>query len=374
MDQSFFDESHEQSDVKRMIVTEYFKIWSAIMLNNVKAWGKQYDTDTLAYIDLFSGPGKYKDGTSSTPLLILEKALGSPELTKCLITLFNDKDKSNIEALKLAINNVSNIANLKYAPRFYNLEVNDDFIPILNEISKKTPTLLFVDPWGYKGLSLRLIEAVVKHWGSDCILFFNYNRINAAINNPSVEQHVSQLFGSERLEELKIRIRNLSSDDREYEILETLANAFKNMGAKYVLPFRFVSGSQSRTSHHLIFITKNFLGYDKMKEIMADQSSQIEEGVSFLEFNPLYRGQMTFFRPLSTLKEELVEYFTGKTLTIDKIYKAHSENTPYIRKNYRDALLQLEAEGKIKTSPPSHERRKNTFSDKVQVTFPNLKS
>src|SRR5207248_10024637 len=39
-------------------------------------------------------------------------------------------------------------------------------------------TFLFVDPFGYKGLSLQLVNSVIKDWGCDCVFFFNYNRIS----------------------------------------------------------------------------------------------------------------------------------------------------------------------------------------------------
>ena len=55
-----------------------------------------------------------------------------------------------------------------------------------------------MDPWGYKGLSLRLINSVLRNWGSDCIIFFNYNRINMGLNNEFVREHMDALFGAER--------------------------------------------------------------------------------------------------------------------------------------------------------------------------------
>ena len=52
----------------------------------------------MAYIDLFSGPGRYDDQSKSTPLLVLETILTNADLTNWMVTLFNDKDKANIES------------------------------------------------------------------------------------------------------------------------------------------------------------------------------------------------------------------------------------------------------------------------------------
>jgi len=35
----------------------------------------------LAYIDLFAGPGRYEDGSASTPLMVLEKAVANPKVS-----------------------------------------------------------------------------------------------------------------------------------------------------------------------------------------------------------------------------------------------------------------------------------------------------
>ena len=51
-----------------------------------------------------------------------------------------------------------------------------------------------------------------------------------------------------------------------------------------------------------------------------------------------------------------------------EIYEQHNVDTPYIKKNYKIVLWELEKEGKITAS--SH--RKGTFGDPVKATFPVL--
>ena len=64
-----------------------------------------------------------------------------------------------------------------------------------------------------------------------------------------------------------------------------------------------------------------------------------------------------------------MDEFAGQTITMIDIYEQHHVGKRYIKKNYKDALLQLEAEGKITAVPAK--RRKNTFGDDVKVTFPS---
>ena len=94
------------------------------------------------------------------------------------------------------------------------------------------PTFSFVDPFGYKGLSLEIVNAVIKDWGCDCVFFFNYNRINAGISNPGVEPHINALFGEDRADKLRKELPGKSQNEREALVLEELAQAIKAMGGK----------------------------------------------------------------------------------------------------------------------------------------------
>ena len=57
-----------------------------------------------------------------------------------------------------------------------------------------------------------------------------------------------------------------------------------------------------------------------------------------------------------------------------QIYERHSVDTTYNDKNYKEALRQLEAEGRITVKPPALDRRKVkgevSFGNDVLVTFP----
>ena len=71
----------------------------------------------------FSGPGRYQDGSKSTPLLILERAIADQDMREKLITIFNDKNSDHTESLQQAIKSLENIEILKYPPQILNTEV-----------------------------------------------------------------------------------------------------------------------------------------------------------------------------------------------------------------------------------------------------------
>lgn len=370
----FFEESKEQSRVKSTIVAKYFDAWARVMIGVQNRYGSQTEEKKIAYIDLFAGPGRYADGTRSTPLLILEKAIANPDLRERLVTIFNDKDEQNTACLEKTIGELSGIGTLKYRPSVHSHEVGDEIVKMFEQMTL-VPTLFFVDPWGYKGLSLRLVNSVLKDWGCDCLFFFNYNRIGMGLNNDAVREHMNALFGEKRANLLRQELGPLAPHQRELLIIEDLCAALRGLGPKYVLPFRFKDDRGTRTSHHLIFVSKGFKGYEIMKEIMARESSSTDEGVAAFEYNPVDarsagRQQLLFklSRPLDDLANMLLKEFEGRTLRMEDIYMQHNVDRPYIKKNYKEALMKLEEEGKIRAG----QHRKGTFGDKVDVRFPKL--
>ena len=366
-DNLFFVESTEQSQVKTAIVAKYFWAWAKVIMPTAKKHGGK-----IAYLDLFAGPGRYEDGTKSTPLLIIEQAIQDTNMRSMLVTVFNDMDSDNSQSLQAAINEIPNIDILRYKPVVENEEVGENIIKMFEEMSL-IPTLFFVDPWGYKGLSLRLINSVLRNWGCDAIFFFNYNRINMGLTNEFVEQHLDALFGKERADLLRSDIAGLSPENREIAIVEAISDALQAMGGTYVLPFRFRTATGARTSHHLIFVSKNILGYKIMKGIMAKESSSTVQGIPSFEYNPAISTQGILFelsRPLDELGEILLNDFAGQTLSMKQIYEHHHIGRRFIEQNYKKVLSMLEDEGKIVASPPAAHRRRDTFANSVEVTFP----
>ncbi|GBC63375.1 hypothetical protein DENIS_4369 [Desulfonema ishimotonii] len=374
-DNSFFEEHKEQSVVKSIIVAKYFNVWSNVIINTQKRYPRR--SQKIAYIDLFAGPGRYKDGTQSTPLKIITNAIGKRDLRERLIAIFNDKNEKNSKDLEKTIKEIPKIETLKYEPKVHNQEVGEKIVNMFERMNL-VPTLFFIDPWGYKGLSLRLVNSVLKNWGCDAIFFFNYNRINMGINNEAVKEHMQALFGEKQATLLKNKLMEKNSCQRELIIIEELCQALKAYGSRYVLPFRFKNDKGNRTSHHLIFVSKHFRGYEIMKDIMARESTSDTQNVPSFEYNPAdFLPQQTLLfqlsRPLDDLKKDLLETFKGqKLITMQNIYERHNVDKPYIKKNYKDVLRELYDEGSIEAiGPKGKPPKKGTFGDKIKVTFPD---
>lgn len=363
----FFEERQDQSEVKARIVSKYFTAWANVILPSVIRHNSR-----LAYVDLYAGPGRYKDGSASTPIMVLEKAISDPKLSKYLVALFNDVNSQNTSTLQSEIDELPGIEKLTYKPTISCNAVNEDAEKYFSE-TRLVPSFTFIDPWGYKGLSLKIVNGVIKDWGCDCVFFFNYNRINAGISNDAVEEHMAALFGSDRARTLRERVAGASPTMRESMILEEMTQAIKEMGGTFVLPFRFKNPS-GRPTHHLIFVSKNFRGYSIMKEIMTKESSTEDQGVPSFTYSPADASTPLLFslqQPFSVLRTSLLETFAGRELTTVQVYEQHSVGRPFIMKNYKEVLRQMEEDGVIQVrSLKTGRRRKGSFADHLMVGFP----
>src|SRR5262249_12602030 len=150
-------ERADQSEVKARIVTKYFVSWARIIARH---------SDKVSYVDLFCGPGRYEDGSASTPLMLLSEALKIPELRDGLVAIFNDADEKRSNTLETEIEKLPNVRDFKHKPQVYFGSV-DETAANLFEDTKLIPTFSFFDPFGYKGLSSSLIRAIIKDWASE---------------------------------------------------------------------------------------------------------------------------------------------------------------------------------------------------------------
>jgi three-Cys-motif partner protein len=350
-DATFFDTPTIASIKKHRIVSNYFGAWANIVLPQTMTHERK-----LMYVDLFSGPGRYHDGTPSTPLLILQHAINTSTLCDTLQAVFNDENRTFIAELQQHVAALPGIERLRYKPAFRNCTINRDIVPRIQKIN--VPTLFFADPWGYDGVSIDLIQAALLHWGSDFLFFFNYNRINMNLTSDVMNEPINEFFTPERAQQLRQTVAGLRPALREQAILNAMKDAIKSLRAR-TERFTYRNETGTRSTHHLMIASKHREGIARFKEISAKESTRFDDGVPSLEHNPgTDPAQGMLFSPLVQLENELITTFAGKAnLTPEQIYHEHHNGKPYVLKNYRQAILNLEANGAVTVDPPRAARR-----------------
>jgi three-Cys-motif partner protein len=348
-DESFYDEPTPASLKKHQIVSKYFAGWANIILPRARDKEGQ-----LWYVDLYSGPGKYKDGAESIPLLVARHAIATPALHDTLRLVFNDEKRSFTRELEQHLASLPGIDRLRHAPVIRNRSVGKDLIPSIQRIA--FPTLFFADPWGYEGVSIDLVRAALTHWGSDFLFFFNYNRINMHLTSDLMHEPIDEFFSPERAATLRVAVGRRPGA-REQIVVAEMESAIRDLSAR-TAKFTYRSTTGTRTTHHLVCVTRHREGLALFKEISAKESSTFEDDVPSLDHNPAADPtQGTLFSPLAQLEDDLVQEFAGRQLTTEQIYHQHHNGKPYVLRNYRQALLRLEDTGAIRVDPPRSRRK-----------------
>lgn len=370
--EGFFGNQTSQSEVKASIVSQYFWSWAKII-------DSKHPSPTLAYLDLFAGPGRYEDGNASTPLRVIQSVVGDRGLCKSAILQFTDADAEHIRTLSVEAGLVDGYKGIWNEPTFSVAEYGDAVAGSVRETANRMPSLVFVDPFGYKVLALDFINEVLAGSGSEVIFFFNYRRINAALSNGVLFAGLGRLFGEAAVDRLYARLRSegLSPERRERMIVRAIERAIEgddssHGGRRYVRPFRFWNDNGTRITHHLIHATTHPLGHGVMKDIMSTHSTNIG-GVPTYEFRRPDRlsGQTSMEADLSivALADDLLVRFAGLSIRVLDIYKRDHPRRPYTKGNYKSALMRLSALSQISVR---HSRpvRSGTMPDAAVVTFP----
>lgn len=368
--EKFFREQSDASAVKTLIIGNFFSSWANIVVGAAKARGKP-----IVYIDMYCGPGRYGDGRPSTPLIVLEKAIANPKVAPELVSIFNDEDPTLVENLKAEVAKVPGIAKLGRQPVFLNTSIGRETKQYFLERSN-APTFTFIDPFGYTGLTLDLIKGLTRGWGSDCLFFFNYARINRALSAGVFREPMSAIFGESRADDLTRKLTTIEADGRltpfkrEEIIGDTMTAALHEINNLYVRPFTF--RKEGRTTHKLVFVSKDIKGYNVMKDVMAKQSN-VKLGGGIIEFTysdvPVDEPILLMNFEFERLKSSLCEMFKGQTVSMNAVFERHNPGTDYLSRNYRDALNELDRLGKVRTVPRKVRSGKVTFGEDVRITF-----
>lgn len=356
----FFKEQTDSSRVKASIVSDYFPQYCRIIR-------KKHDPETFRYIDLFAGPGIYEDGNVSTPIMLARNVFQDSTLKDKVRFVFNDLNycdelKSNFEA-------EFPTGTFQKGVSFLNREVGKDEsiyralerstmkIDSKGKRMNESPTLLFFDPFGYKGMRTDTLAKFLGNWGNEIFLFINTKRINPALENEQFEDLMRLWFPS-RYDTLKLQVREQRTvPDRLEFILTSLREEFLSlMGGKqnvYCCAFRFQEEDIQTTSHYILHITKGFRGYDLCKSVYnkyANEDLVLHNGSNTYTFDPKKcAGEMSLFGDslgaVEALKDLLCREYKGKNLSALELFETHQKNTRYSREHYTAALRKAVNEG-----------------------------
>lgn len=359
----WWDRPKPQSIAKAKIVTRYFVVWANIM--------QRSNCGHLTYLDIFSGRGRYKDGSPSTPVRILDELLSLPQIWDILELRFYEGVMENYEILRQEICNHEVYHKLKYKPNVQLKKVDYDFF---SDLKLGDCTFSFIDPHGNRDLSLELISGVVRNWGSDCVFYLSISGIRRNIGSRQQRDRMKLIFTPEGVKRIHALVQDRSNREPFHEIvLQELKRSLESKGRAFVLPFVVKFPRTNTVSHCLVFLTKHPRGFEKMKDIMADESEKDGDGFPLYVLSTDDQLKLGLGKGLERTARRLLSDFEGKTVRVRKLLDAcHERRYDAPNKNLKDSVLFLEEKGLVHVDVPREKRMRGgvpTLGDDRIVTF-----
>ena len=344
-EEHFFEKQTMSSRIKASIVSEYFPSYCKII-------AKRHVPKQIRYIDLFAGPGVYDDGNASTPILIARYCQNNDFLRNKVRLIFND-----------------NMYSATLEQNFYKEHFGKSTVGCCKEINKflmqnthennrnEYPSLLFIDPFGYKGIETRVLAEFLKNWGNEIFLFVNTKRIHPALENDKFESLMLDLFPT-TLDQIRLDRRfKANVSERLSLIINSLGNEYETLlgGKVFYTAFKFQEEDIKTTSHYILHITKGARGYDLIKTIYNDFANvgTFFDGVNTYTFDAkkLDSTECELFdvnsANIDLLKNMIYEHFNDCIITAYELFETHHKANLYSRSHYTEALRRLVEEGKI---------------------------
>ena len=383
----FFDSIKEKSKIKIYIVTEFFKAYFSIINNSGFS-------DEIYYIDLFCGPGIYNDGTRSTPLVLLDivDSFKSDDIRNKLIMLFNDENPKYYSTLKDQIEQHPVYGRLKHKPILLNKKASE--VDLSLYYSNQKPNFSFIDPWGYIDVSAEQISKLVTSIGSDCVLFFNANRILQDLGKPESKGHMEKIFGQKYDKALIIQQdKEMKQRKKAHAFVslfsQNLYDSFFNDLKKknyrlFVLPFFVEQDESDKISHYLLFITKNHKAILEMKKVMVKTSNTNTELLGYDDKDALV---ISLFDRETDIQSEIkkliidmmdrVPQMHGRKYTVAKwlehldafSMKVKYEVTPYTENELKKCVEIWDREGKIDIDTPMGKTIRKRITNERMFSF-----
>lgn len=260
MSSDFFASPKPNSIIKQKIILYAFKIW--LDVNK-----KQKE---LSYIDLFSGPGIYNDGSFSTPFLILQEICDSQVLSNKFNIIFNDNRKAYIAKLRKALNGFKNISNLNMLITASETITNK--LPTKFSVINHANSFVFIDAWGYQGINRDYIRKLLSNKNCAISLFFNINQIPRFINSKryNFSELFKNVFSKSAISKIKKYYHKAPLKEREQFLLNLyISDLTAKIDNCNIVLKRFCRNS-GQVSHYIITILRTSKQANELSRLISD--------------------------------------------------------------------------------------------------------
>lgn len=356
----------EHSEIKVLLLRKYLEKYI-----NVLSLAK-FVNEVEVY-DLFCGEGIYENGKEGSPIIILKLINEIYQRNKDLVTgninfkcCFNDLDTSKINKLKEILTknelHIDEIGSIDFS--------NADYKEIKKKLFNRKPitnrrSFVFIDPYGYKDISILDIENMLSDGYTEVLLFLPTQFMYRFEKDATPES--LQNFLNDAMKE------DGSGSKSGIDFIKNLREGFRHRlkGSHYV--DSFIITREAKQYFAMFFFTSHIYGFEKFLEAKWDIDEAEGRG-----WSQKAKGQIDMFTQMDIkpstdkFEENLVNFLKVKRTNIE-IHKFTIENLHLIP-HANKILKGLQDDERLRvTLNDGNEARKGSFYirwDEVKTKAP----
>ncbi|MBT4710837.1 MAG: three-Cys-motif partner protein TcmP [Alphaproteobacteria bacterium] len=286
-----FYEGREQTYLKHFFLEKYLER----VAYNILSFRNEF-----VFVDGFAGPWKSSnDALEDTSFVIaldqLRKIKDAKETqgkTAEMRCFFNEKNSTAFRELRKAAQSVTDIAVTATCQDF------EELVPEIIRFIGKSFSLTFIDPTGWTGFSLNMIEPLLRLPG-EALINLMFDHVNRFIESPNstTAKSLDALFGdSDWYQEVERKC--MEGEDREDAILAVYCERIRTSGNfEHVTSTRVLKPLSDRSYFHLIYATRHWKGLVEFRNVekqAIDEQERVRDGAK-LASKVAHTGQTEMF-------------------------------------------------------------------------------
>ncbi|MFD1588539.1 three-Cys-motif partner protein TcmP [Halorientalis brevis] len=366
---------YDDSDEEKLRKKGQTEMKHRILQLYLNPWIKKISTvePNLLFVDGFAGPGIYPNGSQGSPLIAMDmadKILSNTAYVENRLDsfecIFIEADPDNFAKLDEAVQKKEKSVDSRIEARCVHGKFENWAESFIDEYAygQPSPSLLFIDPFGYGNIPFELITDLfqLREQSLELLITFMAGKMAQWMEDSNHQKAITSALGSK---EWKQRISSeMGKDERAERFSSIYQQQLKHdAGANFTMPFEMVEESKRQICYYLIHVTNHWQGLKVMKETMfnagadgefaylgPDHAGYEDEQMSFAEF-----GETDDFADrIESFAEELYSQYKGEKLPFRELLKATLDQNVFKVGHYRDAFQILKQEGKLEVEHRPH--------------------
>lgn len=250
---------------KHAILRRYLHAWLPI----ISASGSR-----AVFIDGFAGPGVYAGGEEGSPVIAMRALIDHAHpkaITSSVHFLFFEDKKARAEQLRQSIapfqaklpgHSSATVRHGAYA------ELLAQSLDEIEANGKQlAPSLVFIDPFGVKGLPMSLVRRILATPSCEVLINVMTGFMHRFVASAEFERYMDEIYGTGDWRLARERSGASRLDFLRHLYLAQLSRADVKGRAEFVRMFS-MHNKNDQPIYDLVFATNHYLGIDRMKDAM----------------------------------------------------------------------------------------------------------